>query len=94
MFKAGPILLGQYRPVDTYLHRLDTRAKMMPVLLILILALFTNSYLFYTGILVMLIVALWYSGVGKQAIINSFKPVLWLVLITVLYHLIFFERLH
>jgi energy-coupling factor transport system permease protein len=62
---------------------------MIPVLLILVLALFTNSYLFYTGIMMMLLVALWYSGVGRKAITNSFKPILWLVIVTIVYHLIF-----
>lgn len=89
MFKSSPILLGHYRPLDSYLHRLDTRAKMIPVLLILVLALFTESYLFYTSILALLVVGLWQSGISRQTIINSFKPVLWLVAITILYHLIF-----
>lgn len=89
MFKSSPILLGQYKPLDSYLHRLDARAKMIPVLLILVLALFTDSYLFYSGIMISLIAALWYSGISRETLLRSFKPILWLVLITIVYHLIF-----
>ncbi|MGH8015411.1 MAG: energy-coupling factor transporter transmembrane component T family protein [Candidatus Zixiibacteriota bacterium] len=89
MSRSGVILLGQYRPIDSYLHRLDTRAKMIPVFLILILALFTDSYFFYLGILALLVMALIYSGVSRETILLSFKPMLWLVGVTVLYHLIF-----
>lgn len=37
----------------------------------------------------MLVVALWYSGVNKRAIIENFKPIAWLVAVTIVYHLIF-----
>jgi len=89
MIKNGIILLGQYRPTDSYLHRLDTRAKMIPVLIILILALFTESYLFYLGILALLLIALLNSGVTRETLVNSFKPMIWLVGVTVVYHLLF-----
>ncbi len=89
MSKNGIILLGQYRPADSYLHRLDTRAKMIPVLLILILALFTESYLFYLGVLTLLLMALFNSGVTRATLVNSFKPMIWLAGFTAGYHLIF-----
>jgi energy-coupling factor transport system permease protein len=89
MSKGGTILLGQYRPLNSYLHRLDTRAKLIPVLLVLILALFSESFLFYLGILAMLTIALAASGVSRETLLASFKPMLWLVGITILYHLIF-----
>jgi len=89
MSKAGVILLGQYRPLNSYLHRLDTRAKMIPVFFILILALFTESYLFYLGVLALLLTALSFSGIQRETLQRSFKPLLWLVGVTILYHLIF-----
>jgi len=89
MIENSPVLLGQYRPLNSYLHRLDTRAKIFIVLLILILGLFTDSYLFYFGIMAILLLALTSSGVGHKALVKSFKPMIWLVLVTVAYHLIF-----
>ncbi len=89
MTKRGVILLGQYRPADSYLHRLDTRAKRVPVILVMCLAVFTESYLVHIGVLIMLIVALLNSDVSRESLINSFRPLIWLVGVTVLYHLIF-----
>lgn len=92
MFRTGPILLGQYRPLDSFLHRLDARAKLVPVVLVLVLALLTNSIAFYLAILAALLLGLLFSGVGVDALVRSLTPVVILVAITFLYHLIFTER--
>lgn len=92
MFQHGPILLGQYRPLDSFLHRLDARSKIIPIVLVLVLALLTSSFVFYVSILIALILGLLYSGVGLHALARNFKPVLVLVLITAAYHLVFSER--
>jgi energy-coupling factor transport system permease protein len=89
MNQTGPVLLGQYRPLDSFLHRLDARAKLLPVLLVLVLALMTASMLFYALILFTLIVSLLAAGVGVKAMLRNFQPMLLLVLITSLYHLVF-----
>lgn len=92
MFQNYPILLGQYRPLDSFLHRLDARAKILPITLVLVLSLLTDAFLFYILSLSALIFALLFSGVGGRTILNNFKPVMILVAVTVLYHLIFSER--
>ena len=92
MFQNKPILLGQYRPLDSYLHRLDARAKIVPITLVLVLAVLTNALIFYLGIIVSLVFALLSSGVGSRTLINNFKPVAILVGITCLYHLVFSAR--
>lgn len=89
MFRTGPALLGQYRPLDSFLHRLDARAKLLPVVLVLVLALLSNSAVFYVAILSALVLGLLLSGVGIDALVRSFTPVVILVVITFLYHLIF-----
>lgn len=89
MFQTAPILLGQYRPVDTYLHRLDARAKMIPITVVLILGLLTESFAFYVVILAALVAALTMSGVGTGQLVRNFKPILLLVGVTAAYHLAF-----
>ncbi len=92
MFQSRPVLLGQYRPLDSFLHLLDARAKLVPVVLVLVLSLLTSSSLFYVAILAILVAGLWGSGVPARVLVNSFKPILILVTITVLYHLLFSSR--
>jgi energy-coupling factor transport system permease protein len=87
--QTGPILLGQYRPLDSFLHRLDSRAKLLPVVLVLALGLFTNSFTFYVTVILTLLAGLLLSGITVEQIARNLKPLILLVLITFLYHLIF-----
>jgi len=89
MFQTGPILLGQYRPVDTFLHHLDARAKMLPITLVLVLGLLTESFAFYIVILAALVLGLLLSGVGSRQLLSNSKPIIWLVVVTAAYHLVF-----
>lgn len=89
MFQTLPVILGQYRPLDSFLHHLDARAKILPITFVLILALLTDSFIFYIVILLSLMLALISSGVELKILARNFKPVLYLVIITTLYHLIF-----
>ncbi len=89
MFNTSPVLLGQYRPFDSFLHHLDARAKMLPITIVLVLGLLTTSYTFYLVILGSLIFGLLMSGVTLHRLIGNYKPVIMLVVITALYHLIF-----
>lgn len=89
MMQNIPIILGQYRPLDSFLHRLDARAKLLPVLLVLILSLMTDSFLFYIIIQLSLLVSLLSSGIDYKTLARNFKPILIIVLITSLYHLLF-----
>jgi len=81
--------MGQYRPLDSFLHHLDARSKMFPITLVLVLALLTGSYSFYIVILLSLITALLFSKISVRTLVNNFKPLVILVMVTVLYHLVF-----
>ena len=85
-------LLGQYRPLDSYLHQLDARSKIIPVSLVLILALFSRSLAFYLVLLGLVLGSLLVSRVGVRALCRNLQPVFLLVLITILYHVFFAER--
>jgi len=89
---SPPILLGQYRPSNSYLHSLDARAKMVAVLAIMVLALMSNAIIFYVVLIGALAVGLGLSGVSASAMLRSFVPVLLLVVLTAAFHLIFSGR--
>ena len=92
MFQGAPVLLGQYRPLGSFLHRLDARSKILPVTLVLVLSLATHSFTFYTVIMAALVVSLLQAGIGLGTLLRNFRPVLILVLITALYHIVFSQR--
>lgn len=89
---ASPILLGQYRPGSSYLHSLDARAKMLAVLAAMVLALVSNAILFYILLIAALVSGLRMSGVSGSRIVKSFTPIIFLVVLTALFHLIFSGR--
>ncbi len=62
---------------------------MLPVTLVLVLALLTDSFIFYLVLLAALFVGLLRSGVTSKRLLDNFKPILILVIITSLYHLLF-----
>jgi energy-coupling factor transport system permease protein len=92
MIGSTPMLLGHYRPLDSFLHRLDARSKLAPVLVVMILGLLTDSLQFYVVVLVGLVGGLLLSGVSMRTIAGNFKPILVLVAITFLYHILFSGR--
>ena len=89
MFQKIPVIIGQYRPLNSFLHRLDTRAKIIPILTILLLSIFTDSIEFYLVIQLLLIITLLYSGIEFSILWRNLKPIFILISITALYHLIF-----
>jgi len=92
MFGNAPLMLGQYRPLDSYLHRLDARAKLGPVFVVMVLSMLTSSMLFYVVLLAALLVALLTAGVGWTTVARNLRPLMILVVITFLYHIIFTAR--
>ena len=73
MTQAQSILLGQYLPLDSYLHRLDARAKLVPVVAVMVFGLLTDSALFYIMVLAALVAALASSKIGWRTILRNFR---------------------
>lgn len=92
MVHSTPMLLGHYRPLDSYLHKLDTRSKLVPVLGVMVLGLLTESLLFYLITLSGLMVGLAFSGITLSTLGQNLKPIMVLAAITFVYHIIFSGR--
>ncbi len=86
------LIIGQYHPLDSFGHNLDTRFKIAAVAVIMVLSVFTVSAWFYLGIIAGLIVLLLMSRISTGSIVSNLKPFLILVSITAIYHLIFSAR--
>lgn len=81
------ITIGQYYPVDSTLHRLDPRVKIMCTLLYLIsLFLFRNIY-GYIVATIFLVSVIHISKVPFKFIVKGLKPIILLLMITVVFNL-------
>ena len=81
------IMIGQYFPGDSFLHRLDARVKILMLLILLIeVFVFTSApvYLLMTGITFLLIMT---SKVPVRMVLRSLKPLWWIILFTFVLHL-------
>lgn len=81
------ITIGQYYPGDSFLHRLDARAKLL-LLLGLMVELFVFSsapaYGLFTALTLFLMLR---SGVPLRMLLRSLRPLWWIILFTFAIHL-------
>ncbi|MDD3402173.1 MAG: energy-coupling factor transporter transmembrane component T [Hespellia sp.] len=81
------ITIGQYYPAKSILHRLDPRVKIVCTLLFLISLFLQKSVLGYVIAAVFLFGVIRLSRVPFQYIVKGLKPIIMLLMITVLFNL-------
>ncbi|WP_078429448.1 energy-coupling factor transporter transmembrane component T family protein [Alkalihalobacterium alkalinitrilicum] len=82
------ILIGQYVQGKSILHRLDPRAKLLAVFLLVIVVFIANSWVSYAVIIVFCFATILLSKVPIRYIYKGLRPILLLVLITLIIHLL------
>ncbi|UCD16363.1 MAG: energy-coupling factor transporter transmembrane protein EcfT [Candidatus Zixiibacteriota bacterium] len=85
-------IIGQYRPSDSFGHRLDPRGKILFAVLVMIASLFTTAIGFYLILVAGLLVLMRLSDISFGLILQNMKPFLILVSITAVYHVLFSAR--
>ena len=89
MSQNSPILIGQYFAHESFFHRLDARAKIIAAFALLALIMLTDLLPVYFATIILLGAALYGSGLSTSEITRCLKPLIGLVVITILFHLIF-----
>ncbi len=92
MFQQATVMIGQYRPLTSFMHSIDARVKVLPILLVLILLLLTNTWLFSISMLSLVGCSLYFAGVDKIIVKENVKPIFYFILFTAGYHLLFSGR--
>src|SRR5699024_1679104 len=83
------LILGQYVPGDSYIHRLDPRTKLIASMWFIILIFMASSWWTYLVLVGLVLVAAKISEIPFSYYINGLKPLALLILITVSFQLIF-----
>ena len=83
------ITLGQYFPLNSPIHRLDPRFKIMFTLAFIVLVFFADSIPGYLAVLAFIISATLLSKVGFKVVLKSAKPLLFIVIFTSVINLFF-----
>lgn len=83
------IIFGRFLPGDTYVHKMDPRAKLLFIFGFIVIVFLANNTITY-GILVgMTLFVMLLSRIKPSFLINGLKPVVFLIIFTFLLHLFF-----
>ncbi|NIA28606.1 MAG: energy-coupling factor transporter transmembrane protein EcfT [Actinobacteria bacterium] len=81
------ISLGQFYPVDSFVHRLDPRTKLIAIMLIMTGLLVSFKPIVLSGFLVFSVFVVLLSRIPMKFVFRNLYPFLWLFLITIGVHL-------
>ena len=84
------IALGQYYPVDSVLHRLDPRTKIVLMIAYITMIFFVKTFIGFGIVIVFLAAAILLSRVPVGKVLKSLKTIMFLVLFTVIMSLLFY----
>ncbi|MCK8617719.1 energy-coupling factor transporter transmembrane protein EcfT [Fructobacillus sp. M158] len=83
------LVIGQYVPGDGLLYRLDPRTKILMTIVYVFLLVFANDWQSYLWSAAFLLAALLLTRQGLGLYWRGIKPILWLILFTVVLQLLF-----
>ena len=84
------IALGQYYPVDSVLHRLDPRTKIVLMIAYITMIFFVKTFIGFGIVFVFLAAAILLSRVPVGKVLKILKTIMFLVLFTVIMSLLFY----
>ncbi len=83
------LLLGRYLQGDSFIHRLDPRTKFLATFLFIIIVFLANNWLTYFILAIFTMIALLASKIPMRFFWNGVKPLLWVILFTVVLQMVF-----
>lgn len=85
------VSIGQYYPVQSPIHRLDPRTKLLAVILYIVMMFFIRKFVGFAVVAVFLLAVIFTSRVPLLKVLRSLRAVIFLVLFTVLLSVLFYS---
>ena len=86
------ITFGQYYPVDSFVHRMDARIKLLLAILYLVGIFFVTSFVGFAWLTIFLLTAIFVSKVPLKSVIKSIKGILVLLIFTAILNVFFTQE--
>ena len=83
------LLLGRYLQGDSFVHQLDPRTKFISTFVFIIIVFLANNWLTYFILAIFTMIALLASKIPMSFFWNGVKPLLWVILFTVVLQMVF-----
>lgn len=87
MSRLNHPVIGQYIPADSFLHRLDPRAKLVFVFVFMMIVFLAKNAAGYSLLVGVALSGVLLSRIPLPMILRGIKPVLYLIILTALLHL-------
>lgn len=82
-------ILGRYMPGDSIIHRLDPRTKIIAMITLMIFIFFVNNFVGYAILGAFILILITLSGISIEVFVRGLRPMLFLILFTVILQLFF-----
>ncbi|WP_338752629.1 energy-coupling factor transporter transmembrane protein EcfT [Bacillus sp. FJAT-52991] len=86
------MVFGRYLPLDSVVHRLDPRAKLLFIFAYVAIVFLANNAVTYGLLALFTFLAIFLSKINIRFLIIGLKPVLWLIIFTFLLHMFFTKQ--
>lgn len=83
------LILGQYIPGDSFIHRMDPRSKLISAVWFIVLIFMASTWWTYGLLVAVVLFSTTLSNIPLKFYLNSLKPLALLLLITVVFQLMF-----
>ena len=74
------LVFGKYIPIDSLMHRLDPRAKLIGLFLMIAAVFIPKSWIVFGVIAIFLVIGLILAKIGIKMIVQSFKPMIMMMI--------------
>ena len=86
------ITFGQYYPGDSFIHRMDPRAKILLSILYIVTVFLCVSFYSYLAVFLFLAILILVARVPLRSVLKSVKAILFLVMLTAAINILFIGR--
>lgn len=83
------LLFGRYIQGDSFVHKLDPRAKLIGAFYFIVIIFLANNWWTYLTMTLFTILCVYLSDIPLKIFINGVKPLVWLILFTVVLQILF-----
>lgn len=85
-------IMGRYVPADSVVHRMDPRAKLLLVFFYVCIVFLANNWISYAILITFTLVLLGLTKIKPLFLLQGLKPVIFLIILTLLIQLFFTKR--
>jgi energy-coupling factor transport system permease protein len=81
------IPIGQYVPGNSFVHRLDPRAKLLFLLFFIVLVFLSDEKWTYSLVVLFTLIAIFMSQISLSYLLKGLRPIWWIIIMTIIIHL-------